>query len=969
MPNDTIMAMPDSKKLNKQQVEAIEHGEGPLLIIAGAGTGKTTVVTERVKWLIAEGKANPAEILALTFTEKAAREMEERIDVALPYGYTQMWTMTFHSFCDRVLRDDGIHIGINPGYKLITDTTATSLLRQHIFDLNLKYFRTLGNPNKFIAGLLQHFSRLKDEDVSPEPYSAWAKKFTGDEMEAEKYQELARVYQFYQDLKTKKGYMDFSDLICSALELFRNRPNVLAECQKRFKYILVDEYQDTNFAQTQLVNLLTGKFKNLTVVADDDQAIYRWRGAAISNVIQFRTTYPTAKLVVLTQNYRSTQEILDRSYDLIGHNNPDRLEVKENIDKKLVSTRKSSGEKIELLHLDRVENEAEAVAKKIATLKEKDPSLSYKDFAILVRANLHSEPFTASLSRLSIPYQFLGPGQLFHQSEVKDMIAYLRVLNDIGDDVSLFRILALDYFAIPGRDLAALGSFAKKYNLHLYEACELLAGKSLREVAEKPLVSQPALEKISQLVEIVNRHLDLLSRESAGQILFFFLQETGMLSAIMEYKLPLDEKRANNILKFFNKLKTFEVERGEATVAQTVEWIELSMELGESPLAADSDWTANDAVNIITIHSAKGLEFKVVFLVNLVSQRFPSIERHEQIPIPNEVIKEILPEGDFHLQEERRLFYVGMTRACDKLFFTAANFYGEGKREKKLSPFIAEALGDNFTSQTSEAVTQLSLLEWDKKPVEKAVAKDNLMTPISYLSYSQIQTFLDCPLHYKAKYILKIPSRPTASLSFGNCIHLTLKDFYSDPSQDILAIYKRNWIHQGYLNSVQEKEFKAKGERFLQQFLKEHYNSKLQPAVLEGMFTAPISLNGKMMKIGGKIDRVDVFPDGSIEIIDYKTGANSLTEKEANDNLQLSFYALAASLIKQSPYGRNPEDIKLTLFYFDENKKVTTTRTAEQLHQAVGQIFDIADKVSHSDFKCSGGMLCKSCEFKMLCDL
>ena len=962
------MPMPD-RKLNPQQVEAITHGEGPLLIIAGAGTGKTTVVTERVKWLILEGHAQPSQILALTFTEKAAREMEERIDTALPYGYTQMWTMTFHSFCDRVLRDDGIHIGNDPAYKLITDTTAISLLRQHIFNLKLQYFRPLGNPNKFIAGLLQHFSRLKDEDVSVDQYVTWTKKFTGDDLEKEKYQELSRIYKFYQDLKIKHGYMDFADLICGALQLFRERPNVLKSYQKKFKYMLVDEYQDTNYTQNQLVNLLAKADKNLTVVADDDQAIYRWRGAAVSNVIQFRDTYPKAKLVVLTQNYRSCQEILDRSYALIQNNNPDRLEVKEKIDKKLVSTRKIKGEPIQFLYLDRAENEADAVVKKIEQLKQADSSLAYKDFAILVRANNHSEAFVNSLSRQGIPYQFLGPGQLFHQPEVKDMIAYLKVLNDIGDDSALFRILALVFFAIPGRDLAALGTFAKKFSLHLFEVIEHLAGKSNRDISDKPWVSQPVIEKLTKLIDIIYTRLRVRAKESAGQLLIYYLLDPGMLTAIMEYKVPLDEKRANNILKFFNKLKNFENERGEATVAQTVEWIDLSMELGESPLAADSDWTNNDAVNIITVHSAKGLEFKIVFLVNLVGQRFPSIERHEQIPIPDQVIKEILPEGDFHLQEERRLFYVGMTRARDHLFFTAANFYGEGKREKKLSPFIGEALGSNFTSHLSEETTQLSLLEWDKKPPEKTITSNNLVVPVTYLSYSQIKTFLDCPLHYKAKYILKIPSKPTASLSFGNCIHLTLKDFYSDPSQDILSIYKRNWIQQGYLNPVQEKEFEAKGERFLHQFLKEHYDSKLKPAVLEGIFTAPISSNGKTMKLGVKSDRVDVLADGSIEIIDYKTGANSLTDKQAATNLQLSFYALAASLIKEPPFGKNSDEIKLTLHYFEDNKKVTTTRTVEQLQQAVNQIFDIADQISHSDFKCSGSLQCKSCEYQMLCDI
>ena len=365
------------KKLNKQQLEAIEHGEGPLLIIAGAGTGKTTVVTERVKWLIGQSRVKPAEILALTFTEKAAREMEERIDVALPYGYTQMWVLTFHSFCDRVLRDDGLHVGWDTDFTLLGEADAIALFRKHIFKFDLDYFRPLGNPNKFIEGILQHFSRLADEDVVPGEYLKWAQKFSGDKLEKQKWQELARVYQQWSELKIKEGVLEFGDLITYTLQLFRQRPNVLAKYQQQFKYILVDEFQDTNYAQNQLVILLAQSRKNLTVVADDDQAIYRWRGAAVSNVIQFRKIYPRAKLVTLVQNYRSTQEILNRAYDLIQHNNPDRLEVKEKIDKKLVAVRHIKGEPVQFLHADRVENEADAIVRQILDLRlqKKLPSL------------------------------------------------------------------------------------------------------------------------------------------------------------------------------------------------------------------------------------------------------------------------------------------------------------------------------------------------------------------------------------------------------------------------------------------------------------------------------------------------------------------------------------------------------------------------------------------------------------------
>lgn len=936
------------KKLNSEQLEAINHGAGPLLIIAGAGTGKTTVITERIKHLIVEQNVKPDEILALTFTEKAAKEMEERIDVALPYGFTQTWTMTFHGFCDRVLRAEGLNIGLDTGYKLISGTTATSLLRKHLFDIDLDYFRPLGNPNKFIAGLLQHFGRLKDEDVLPEDYQEWvdANKFS-EELDKQKYQELARVYKYYEELKIKDSMLDFSDLICQTQRLFRDRPNVLKQYQDRFKYILVDEFQDTNFAQNQLINMLVNKNKNITVVADDDQAIYRWRGAAISNVMQFRKTYASAKLVVLNHNYRSTQEILDRSYDLIQHNNPDRLEVAEGINKKLFAGRKIKGERIEFLHADRVENEAEMVADQISKIKDQNPEIEFKDFAILVRANAHSEPFSRSLTRHGVPFQFLGPAQLLQQPEVKDLIAYLRVLNDIHDDPSLFRVLSMDYFKILAGDLANLGSWAKAHNQNLFEAAQT-----------------SEVEQVKKVIEIITRHLQLLTSESAGQVLFFFLKDSGILESMLNNS--LNEKSAGNIMKFFNKLKSYETENPDASVSAAVEWIDLSMEIGEAPQAADSDWTQNDAVNIITVHSAKGLEFKVVFVVNLVAQRFPSIERAEQIPIPDGLIKEILPQGDFHLQEERRLFYVAMTRACDKLFLTAADFYGEGKREKKISPFVSETIGDAAASKAENIAAQLSLLDWDKPKTQEV--SENKKLSVTYLSYSQIQTFLDCPMHYQARYILKIPSQQTASLSFGTSIHNTLKDFYTNSQQDIIELLHKNWITVGYLSKEQAKQFFAKGERFLKEYLQTQYDPKVNTVLLEQNFITSLVLNSRSIKIGGKIDRVDILNDDSIEIIDYKTGANSLTEKEAASNLQLSFYALAATLLKDKPFDRLPNEVKLSLYYFDEQKKVSVMRTVEQLEEAKTKIFEIADQIAMSDFKCSHSILCRNCEYKMLCD-
>ncbi len=975
---------PEERKLNDEQKTAVTFGEGPLLIIAGAGTGKTTVVTERIKHLIASGKAHAQEILALTFTEKASREMEERVDVALPYGTTQMWISTFHAFCDRILRSEAINIGLDPGFRLMTEAETILFFRKNLFKFELKYFRPLGNPTKFIAGMIQHFSRLKDEDVSPSQYLAWANSKSEirnpkqiqnpkskipneDKEETEKYLELANAYRTYEELKMKEGVADYSDLISNTLKLFRTRKNILTRYQEQFKYVLIDEFQDTNFAQNEIAVLLAGSRKNITVVGDDDQAIYRWRGAAISNIIQFRKQFPKAKIIVLTKNYRSTKEILDRSYDLINNNNPDRLEVAEKIDKKLESVRRVNGEKIEVIYTERVEEEAEEVAKVIKILsgsdlekKGTDPiHFRWSDFAVLVRANNHAEPFTRALAHSGIPYQFLGPGQLFRQPEVKDLIAYLKVLYNFEDNVAMYRVLVMDWLGISARDVAVIVNYAKKYGLSIFEACEILVGlssqkkfldplsraevtqsnsrvlrSSLREAPSAQGSNLPELParhydipfpnsletigKLKKLIEMIHRHLGLIKKETAGQILYYFLQDSGLLQQLTVYKTTKEEKIANNIAKFFNKLKTYEVEHEDASVYTVVDWIDLAMSLGESPLVTDTDWTENNAVNILTIHSAKGLEFPVVFLVNLVAARFPTIERKEQIPIPDALVKEILPIGDYHLEEERRLFYVGMTRARDFLYFTAAKYYGEGKREKKPSLFIEEALGEGISNFqfpiSNREKQQLTLLDWAK---EEEKEEKTVRQPITYLSYSQLNTFQTCPLQYKYRYILKIPVPPSAALTFGDTMHKTIRAFYELVKQDmhptkdtLVGLLNNYWNSIGYGDKGYEEKMKKQGVKLLTEFYEKGYDPKRIPTDLEQPFRLKIT---PTLKLGGRIDRVDELTDGKIEIIDYKTG-QAPKGRDVTQDLQLTVYALAAT--DDGIYKKIPEKVIVSFLLF-----------------------------------------------------
>lgn len=998
------MADQKTKILNSQQQTAVEYGTGSLLIIAGAGTGKTTVITERIKWLIAEGLAKTSEILALTFTEKASREMEERVDQALPYGYTDLWISTFHSFCDRVLRAEAVQIGLDPGYRLMTEAETIQFITAHLYEFDLKYFRPLGNPTKFIRGILQHFSRLQDEDVSPDQYLRWTKsqrpKTKDQTEESQKYLELAKAYERYEKLKLKDSLMDYGDLISQTLRLFRQRKHVLQKYRAGFKHILVDEFQDTNIAQYELIKLLAPpKSKpSLTVVGDDSQSIYKFRGAAVSNLLQFMDDYTCAKQVVLVKNYRSSQTILDHAYRLIKHNEPDTLEVRLGLDKNLSAVRKVENSRLQFLFDDRVENEAELVAEKIQELQTsstlRSTPYAFSDFAILVRANNHAEPFTRALARYGIPFQFLGPGRLFRQPEVKELIAYLKVLYNFEDNVAFYRVLSMDLFGLSGRDLAALVNFAKKQNISLFEAAEKIAGRDLGKDTfsgdknlSLPSAAAPRLgsfsekghEKISFLVKMIHRHLDLVPRQSAGQILYYFLDDSGLLKILAETKSTEKEKEVQNIAKFFDRLKTYEAEHEDAGLNAVVDWLSLAIDLGESPLSSNTDWAEENKVNLLTVHSAKGLEFPIVFLVNLVSERFPTRERREQIPIPDELIKEILPAGNFHEQEERRLFYVGMTRARDHLFLTAAKYYGEGKREKKISPFVAEALGKERVGLLGDQVIrttekQLSFLDW-QKPVasDPGVTKNDELTtknfvPITYLSFSQIDTFDTCPRQYRFKYFQRIPVPSSAAASFGTSIHLALRNFYQSvrdgqkPSEkDLLSFLSKNWKKEGFTSRAEEQNIKKEGQRMLAAYYSREGKSARVPLSLEQVFVIKVSPS---LKVGGKIDRVDPVT-GGIEIWDYKTG-RVMDQKEIDKSLQMSVYALAAS--DPGVYGKKSEKITLSYYFLSSGEKKSTQRSDAQLKETKKEIIAKAQKIAQSDFLPTPGLWCHWCDFKFLCE-
>lgn len=946
--------MIDKKILNSSQKKAIQYDKGPLLIVAGAGTGKTTVLLERIKYLIGQKKVKPDSILTLTFTNKAASEMLERLDLIMPLGYEEPWISTFHSFCDRVLKEEGLEIGLSPNFKILTPAEAYILFKKHLFEFGLSYFLPLGNPNKFIQAMLKFFSRAQDEDVEPSEFIKWAalqkeQSKNKEDLDWQRWQELAQAYKIWQQIKQSENVLDFGDLITKCIDLLIKRPNLLKKYQKKFKHVLVDEFQDTNFAQLKLIKLLAEpKTKpNLVVVGDDFQAIYKWRGAAVSNIMDFTKHYSSAKTIILNKNYRSTQPLLDKTYHFIKHNEPETLEVKLKIDKKLKAQKKELI-KPEVIFLENLEEEADFVADKILNLVAQK-NYTFKDFAILARANNHLDPFVAVLKRRGMPYQLVGNRGLFDQTDIRDLVIFSKALINPNDSVNFFQLLHVPIFKIPAALILDLLSQSRSLRQDLWDYIdEKIKDKELDEKNRKKLV---------YLKEIINKYRNEILDKTSSQLLYEFLWESEFVKKLVKDENLENQLALKNLNLFFKQIKKFEANNNDKGLVAFVDYLDVLMEAGENPAQAEIEDI--DTVSLVTVHSAKGLEWPAVFVVNLVKDRFPVRKRRDAIEFPDDLAGEELPKGDSHLLEERRLFYVACTRAQNELFITLAKDCG-GKTEKKPSIFIKE-----LSIDLKEIKSEIKSLDWLQKPsLVKAPVVINGRLQLRYLSYSQIDVYQSCPLKYKYRYVLNVPSKPHHALSFGISVHETLQHFHSlelknqKPNlEDLLFFYKQDFKPEGYESKKHKNERYKKGEQALKNYYKNYKNIfKGKPIKLEHKFR----INMGDIPLIGKIDRIDRLENGSYELIDYKTGQLK-DQKVVDKDAQLTIYAMAAKW----SLGFDVKD--LSLFFIEGCKKIKSTRTEAQLKKKYEQVKVVIKEIKGSEFRAKPGYLCKYCEYNLIC--
>jgi DNA helicase-2/ATP-dependent DNA helicase PcrA len=970
-------AIPDS--VNEAQQAAIQHGEGPLLIVAGAGTGKTTVVTERIANLIMNRQVPSDNILALTFTDKAAGEMEERVEKILPYGYVDLWVMTFHGFGQRLLQAHALDIGLSNDFRLLSQTDQWLLIREHLDEFELDYYRPLGNPTKFISALVKHFSRLKDEDISSEEYLKYAKglakgiskKSDEERAEADRISELAGAYAKYNQLLLDTNALDFGDLILYTLRLLRERPAILKKYQQQFQYILVDEFQDTNWAQYELIKRLAAPRNNLTVVGDDDQSIYKFRGASVSNILDFKKDFPEAETIVLTKNYRTRQSILDLSYSFIQKNNPDRLEAQASdlggmkISKALQAQRDGQGT-IEVLHVETQESEARSVAEKIIALREADAERSWASFCILVRANDHAQIFIEEFERRGFPYTFFAARGLFTKELVMDVFAYLRLLDNYHDGASVYRVVAMPIWGIDHADIVELSHIAKKKTRSLYEQLQHL---------DDVVVSEQTKNGVQKILQLITQHTELAQTKTVGEVVLQFLSDSGYLQAVTREETVATQQQASILRQLFKLIETFQRGERPSTVRSFLAYIDHVTASGDAGALERDLESGPDTMKIMTIHSAKGLEFPYVFVSNVVEQRFPGMNRVDPIPVPDALIREHLPSGDAHLQEERRLMYVAITRARDGIFFTLAEDYG-GTRRKKPSPFMYE-LGLLEPPVAAEKKPPLPIRAFLPTPKEQAEAAAYIQKE-KHFSFTKLTTYNDCPWKYRYAFVLQVPKRGSFSLSYGSSMHKTLQNFFALvkarqadgeelPSiHELLTIYDACFIDEWYTSKKQRQEFYAKGKSALTVWHDRMMKQLPNVLKLEQVFNLKID----EIVVNGAIDRIDQIgtdPETKkpfVKIVDYKTG--KVSEKfEKKDKYQLLIYTLAV----KDPNILDGEVQELEYYFLDENESRTMAPTEKDAAETLEWVRETVQNIQNGDFRATPNkFLCDFCDYKDICE-
>src|SRR6266566_4838257 len=862
-------------KLNNAQKCAITHGEGPLLVIAGAGTGKTRVITERIRHLLQSDETLSGEnILGLTFTKKAAGEMKGRVVKATGERGKAVRLATFHSFCETLLAE------ADPQRVMLDQFDHWILLRRNLRRLRLDKYRRLADPGQFLNDFVEFFSRCQDELVSSEDYQQYAAGLAA-HLETERgtldedtlaerletvalQQELARAYRASEELLREKNRVSFGSLITGAVALLERDAPLREAQQNKYRYILVDEFQDTNIAQLRLLEMLAGPTKSVVAVGDNDQAIYRFRGASFGSFKLFLERFAgwkqgqdsTPVRVTLTENYRSTPNILRVAMQVIGQN-----AVSADFPKKVLTPNKPPGEKIRIVELATPEAESRWVASELERIH--GAGRRWKDFAVLYRQHAHRDHLVEELSRRKIPFVITRLSILEHPL-VRDALAYLRLIAAPYDDIACARVLAAPAWHLEAADLVRLAERARKEKKAIYDLLQLPQGQ---------LAFDRSHAALGQLVEFVSSQRKTLKRSTAREIL-------GVLTEWLEIPRRANQHDRKYVKRLAEFMMEWEPKSETRGLTEFIEYLDYYAQAGG--VVSLEDDAPPDAVQLMTVHGAKGLEFPQVFLLRVNNRAFPATERPRVFEFPVELMKEGAPAEQFHIQEERRLFYVALTRAEERLTITTVT-----EKKGKVPVFIEDIVMDPAIKRQDvrqlmpklppagrdDGVQENLWEDSELFPAAKGSAKifsriadwaEEFHAPAAEpltLSPSALSGYRACPQRYLFGYLWSLREGPKAAMSFGAVMHTTIKRFVDQlrkgvklPFEEVQRIFETEWNSKGFEDDYQEEGYKKDGLEQLRAFHAGMMEETPEALAQEKALELPLDNN---VIIKGRIDQIN----------------------------------------------------------------------------------------------------------------
>ena len=989
--------------LNPEQLKAVEHGEGPLLIIAGPGSGKTRVITQRIVHLLTGSESSsedpalfaefpssvtrngacagpgtqPENILALTFTEKAAREMQRRVREALPEIGPVPHISTFHAFCYEVLRKRHFE------RTLLDKIDVWIFLRRRMESLELQFYQKLAEPGAFLHSLNEFFSRCQDELIEPADFERYTEAMERDYQavaaslepperalmleEVQKKQELARVFRNSRKLIEEAGASSLGSLIPETVRLFDREPEVLESYRRAFHYVLVDEFQDTNYAQVELLKRLVKPPYNITAVGDDDQAIYRFRGASHGAFKMFDDAFPGHETVFLDTNYRSTQRILRVADVLIAKN--DRYQAKPKL-----QANREEGAKVYLLESPDFISESAWIADEVERLIQRGTPPG--DIAVLYRAHGYRDPLVEQFRRRKIPFAIRGLS-ILSTVILRDLIAYLNIIHSAHDNVSLTRVLLTPRWNFP-EDLALEArQQALRGRCSLYDVLE-----SWQKSGESNRLEQTGWPELKRLLTELHHYAEhapasAVLRRLMGRLDLSFLPQDPDAGYVEAFQKFLEEWQGKSESW---KLDAF------------LEYFAYYREAGGQIVAPEPEESAH-AVRMMTVHAAKGLEFPVVFILSVAPRRFPHTEQKPVIEFPDALRKGPPPPANIHEQEERRLLYVALTRAEGRLYVSSV-----AKPGKKPSLFISD-ITSNAAVEARDLerirIVEVPAPALDPPPASPATrARPAAATPQSSLfgegvsapgvypplaewagrttairpgeklplSASAIETFETCPQKFLFSHYLKSPTGPQPALTFGNVMHQCARRYFELRRQgrvtveQLQAYFDEIWKSAGFEDDYQEQSYKKAGREQLRGFVSRHEAVTTLPLAAEAHFA--LDLGDVILE--GRIDQINPLDGNAVELVDYKTGRPP-SQKDADKSLQLSVYALAA----RDQMHLNPA--RITFYSLTNNEPVRTVRTPKDLEKVVGEIHEVAAQIRQQAFPPKPGFACKYCDYVLIC--